>query len=67
LSRFGGFIGVALSFEVTFLIQRVFPAYIDASSIALALGVSSAIGIIFGLLPAKKAADLSPIDAIRYE
>ncbi|MBI3576734.1 ABC transporter permease [Candidatus Gottesmanbacteria bacterium] len=67
LSLFGGGIGLLLSFGVTLLIQRVFPAYIDASSVMLALGVSSAIGIIFGILPAKKAADLSPIDAIRYE
>mgnify|MGYP001616574157 CR=1 FL=1 len=67
LSLFGGFVGLSLSFGVTLIIQQVFPAYIDASSVALALGVSSAIGIIFGLLPAKKAADLSPIDAIRYE
>jgi len=33
----------------------------------LALGVSSAIGIIFGVFPAKKAADLEPVEAIRYE
>ena len=41
--------------------------YIDMFSVILALGVSSGIGIIFGVFPAKKAADLSPIDAIRYE
>ena len=67
LSVFGGALGLILAFIVVILIQRFFPAYIDAGSVALALGVSSAIGIIFGVFPAKKAADLSPIDAIRYE
>ncbi len=67
LSLLGGLLGLALSFSIVLVIQKLFPAYIDLMSIVLALGVSSAIGIIFGVLPAKKAADLSPIDAIRYE
>lgn len=67
LSLFGGFLGIVGAFLITLFIQKYFPAYIDLNSVLLALGVSSAIGIIFGVLPAKKAADLSPIDAIRYE
>ncbi|MBI2641326.1 ABC transporter permease, partial [Candidatus Roizmanbacteria bacterium] len=55
------------SFMIVTFIHQYFPAYIDLPSVLLALGVSSAIGIIFGVFPAKKAADLSPIDAIRYE
>ncbi|MDO8497963.1 MAG: ABC transporter permease [bacterium] len=67
LSLFGGFMGLSLAFIIVFFIQRIFPAYIDVPTVAVALGVSSGIGIVFGVFPAKKAADLSPIDAIRYE
>jgi len=67
LSLLGGLMGLGLAEIIVLLIQSLFPAYINLSSVLLALGVSSAIGIIFGVFPAKKAADLSPIDAIRYE
>lgn len=67
LSLFGGLLGLGLSFVVVLIIQRFFPAYIDLLSVTIALGVSSGIGIIFGVFPARKAAKLSPIEAIRYE
>ena len=67
LSILGGFIGLALAFIIVYFMQSFFPAYIDLNSVLLALGVSSVIGVIFGVFPAKKAADLSPIDAIRNE
>lgn len=67
LSLMGGVFGLLVAFVIVFFIERIFPAYINASSILAAVGVSSCIGVIFGVLPAKKAADLSPIDAIRYE
>lgn len=67
LSLFGGLAGLLLAFLITLGLQSFFPAYIDAQSVILALGVSSAIGILFGVLPARKAANLSPIEAIRYE
>ncbi|OIO15310.1 multidrug ABC transporter substrate-binding protein [Candidatus Gottesmanbacteria bacterium CG11_big_fil_rev_8_21_14_0_20_37_11] len=67
LSLLGGLLGLLVSFLIVLLIHNFFPAYIDLQSILIAIGVSSAIGIVFGVFPAKKAADLSPIDAIRYE
>jgi putative ABC transport system permease protein len=67
LSLLGGLLGLGLSFLIVFFIQSLFPAYIDLFSVILALGVSSVIGVVFGVFPAKRAADLSPIEAIRYE
>lgn len=67
LSILGGFLALAISYIIIFFIQKVFPAYINLPTVVIALGVSSAIGIFFGVFPAKKAADLSPIEAIRYE
>jgi putative ABC transport system permease protein len=67
LSVIGGALGVAAaligsSFEIVGVKPVVVP-----SSIALALGVSIAIGLFFGGLPAARAARLRPIDALRYE
>jgi putative ABC transport system permease protein len=67
LSLFGCVLGVGFSFVITLIIQQFFPAYINAESVLIAVGVSSLIGILFGVFPAKKAADLSPIEAIRHE
>lgn len=67
LSLIGGVVGLILAFIIVLFIQKLFPAYIDITSVVLALGVSSSIGVIFGVFPAKKAADLTPVEAIRYE
>ena len=67
LSAFGGFLGLSLAILIVAAIHNIFPATITWQSMVLAMGTSSGIGIIFGVFPAKKAADLSPIDAIRYE
>ncbi len=67
LSILGGALGLGLAYLGILLVQPYFPAYMDVTSVTLALGVSSAIGIIFGVLPARKAANLEPVEAIRYE
>jgi len=67
LSIIGGMIGVLIAYIGTLAVQSFFPAKILPESIALAFGVSTAIGIIFGAAPARNAAKLSPIEALRSE
>jgi putative ABC transport system permease protein len=67
LSFSGGVMGVLLSILAVLVIRSVFPATITYWSVFLAFGVSTLIGVIFGVAPARRAAKLSPIDALRYE
>jgi macrolide transport system ATP-binding/permease protein len=64
----GGSIGVLLGVVVSVLLHRLlsFPICITFFSIELAFCFSIFIGLIFGVLPAKKAADLNPVDALRF-
>lgn len=67
LTLSGGVIGVTLGGVGTFVINRFFPARLSLLSILLAFGVSTLVGIVFGILPARRAARLSPIAALRFE
>ncbi|MFL2854946.1 MAG: ABC transporter permease [Pseudohongiellaceae bacterium] len=71
LSLLGGMIGLAAGFGLGTLIATSIPGFPPAAipfwSIALALGFSGFVGVLFGILPAAKAANLDPIDALRYE
>ena len=69
LSLLGGIIGVLFGVGASRLVAVVanFNAIVSAGSILLAFGVSFAIGVFFGFYPARKAAALDPIDALRYE
>lgn len=65
----GGVIGMIFGIAASLLISKIMniASSISLSSILLVIGVSSLIGIIFGLYPARKAANLQPIEALRYE
>jgi putative ABC transport system permease protein len=69
LSLFGGSIGIALGFGlsegVTLWMQ--WPTAVSPSAVAIAFGFAGAIGVFFGFYPARKAAALDPIDALRFE
>ncbi|MCR4277229.1 MAG: ABC transporter permease [Candidatus Roizmanbacteria bacterium] len=69
LTFIGGIFGMIFGLTASFVISKIMNLsyVISVSSIALAIGVSSIIGIVFGLYPAKKAANLQPIEALRYE
>jgi putative ABC transport system permease protein len=68
LSVVGGLTGIVLGTVVSETITRVlqWPALVTASSIAIAFAFSAAVGVFFGWYPARKAASLDPIEALRY-
>jgi len=69
LTLIGGIIGVMLGWLVSFAVTSLglIQTKVSPSSVILAFGVSAAIGIIFGYYPARRAAALNPIEALRYE
>ncbi|MDD2734480.1 MAG: ABC transporter permease [Desulfuromonadaceae bacterium] len=69
LTMLGGLIGIALGAGGATAVSRMleWPTMISFQSIAIAFVFSGAVGIFFGFYPAKKAAGLNPIDALRYE
>jgi putative ABC transport system permease protein len=62
----GVFVAVVISYVVMLLLPEL-PASIPAWAVLSGLGVSTAVGLIFGVWPAKKAAGLDPIECLRYE
>ena len=65
----GGVIGIILGVAGAFFVSLAFkiPFVVSVPAIVIAAGVSILVGIVFGLYPARRAARLSPIDALRYE
>ena len=65
----GGLAGILLGVGVSEAITKSlgWPVLITSSSILIAFAFSAAVGIFFGWYPARKAANLDPIEALRYE
>jgi len=69
LSVFGGSIGVTFALIASALAARALslPFSIDLGIVALAFLFSAGVGVVFGFFPARRAASLNPIDALRHE
>ena len=74
-SALGGILGIILGYTLSSAATLLISTWMEASltvlpsagSVLLAFGISAAVGVTFGYLPAKKAARLNPIDALRYD
>jgi putative ABC transport system permease protein len=67
LCAVGGVIGVLIGSAIALVVHIFFPALLSALWIAIAFASSCGIGLLFGIYPAWKAANLNPIEALRYE
>jgi putative ABC transport system permease protein len=69
LSMIGGLIGIGMGFGLSAAVQRFmqWPADVSPDAIALAFGFAALTGVFFGFYPARKAASLDPIEALRFE
>jgi ABC-type antimicrobial peptide transport system permease subunit len=69
LSMTGGLMGIGLGLLVTYLIATIaqWPTVLSPTAVAVAFLVSGSVGVFFGYYPARKAARLDPIEALRWE
>jgi putative ABC transport system permease protein len=69
MSVFGGLLGVALGAGAAKLLSHFtgWSTFVSPGAVVLALGFSAAVGIFFGFYPARQAAFMNPIEALRYE
>jgi putative ABC transport system permease protein len=69
ISLIGGLIGIALGFGLSAAVQKfmLWPTDIPPNAIGMAFGFAAATGVFFGFYPARKAASLDPIEALRFE
>ena len=71
LTMIGGLLGVIIGYGLGALVAALLPgfppAHVPLWAVALSFGFCAAVGIVFGIVPAAKAAQLDPIDALRYE
>ncbi len=69
LTLFGGILGIMLGSLIPYLVTRFgdMRTVITSGSLILAFGISAAVGIIFGLYPAYRAANMDPIESLRHE
>ncbi|MFZ0959656.1 MAG: ABC transporter permease [Terriglobia bacterium] len=67
LAGLGGLMGVIFSFGIAQLVNMVFTAEVPASAVIVGVALSTGVGLFFGIYPARRAAGLDPIQALRAE
>ncbi len=67
MAMIGGVAGVVLAFLISKLVNMVFTSAVPMNAVILGVGLSTAVGLFFGIYPASKAARLEPIEALRSE
>ena len=67
MASMGGIAGVIFSYLIARIVNIFFTAEVPVSAVAVGVGLSAAVGLIFGIYPAGKAAQLEPIEALRSE
>ena len=69
LTFIGGVLGIVLGSLIPFLVTHFgrMPTVITGLSLVLAFGISAAVGVVFGMYPAYRAANMDPIESLRHE
>jgi putative ABC transport system permease protein len=67
LCLIGGFIGLAIAFPLSLVVDQFLPTAMPLSVVFVSIGISLLVGLISGFLPAYRAAKMDPVEALRYE